>query len=144
MSAKNGYTFVEMLIVLTMIFIIAVVGLSLGERGIRSQEIHRFLDQLVIDAHYIQNYAKTKNAKVDIFFIVGEQRYIGRLRQSKKILFSKSMPTALAIDVKSTLTTISFNEKGNASYAGKLIFDFGTIKKEVYVYLGSGRILVID
>lgn len=139
---NKGFTFVEVLLVLAMTLLLGTLALSYGEKGMKSQEINHFFDQLVNDSLYIQKYGLNNRTKTVIEFDFNAHEYTARLALSRRKLFSRSMPNSLRMNEKSTINRIAFNENGNASYVGKIICEYVGGEREVYVYLGSGRVTV--
>lgn len=141
-SSKSGFTLVELLLVLLITLLLSTLAVSYGNKGIKEQEITHFFDQLVSDSLVLQQLAEKEKRKMDIIFYQKEHRYELKYRENNKIIYNRIMPNSLTIDGQSTLLKIGFNEKGNASFVGKIIFLYTGGKKEVYVYLGSGRIYI--
>lgn len=139
---KNGFTLVELLFVLTLTLLLMTLALAFGNKGIKHQDIDHFFNQLVSDSLVLQQLAIDESRKVDIIFYPNKHRYELRYRESQKVIYYRTMPNSMNIDVKSTIFKIGFNEKGNASFVGKIIFQYIEGKKEVYVYLGSGRVYI--
>lgn len=118
------------------------MAISYGNKGIKEQEMNRFFKQLVSDALVLQQTAIEKNKKMDLIFYPKFHRYELQYRTSKQKLYTRIMPKSMSIHANSTITKIGYNENGNASFTGRIIFDYVEGKKEVYIYLGSGRIYV--
>lgn len=141
-SNDKGFTFVELLLVLFITLLLGTLALSYGEKGVKIQEINHFFDQLVNDSLYMQKYALNNRLKTVIEFDFKQHKYTARVALTRKKLFSRNMPNIVSMNEESTINRIAFNEKGNASYVGKIIFEYIGGKREVYVYLGSGRVTV--
>lgn len=140
--SEQGFTFVEMLLVLMMTLIVASIALIYGTKGIQEKETRFFFEQLVSDAVYIQQYAKNHHVKMDLIFDERTHLYSAKKRETNKKIFVRTMPSSMKIKRGSTLYKIGFNENGNASYVGRLTFLYFGGEQDVYVYLGSGRITV--
>lgn len=137
---KSGFTLVEMLLVLLLVIVLSSLAISYGQKGIKEQEMTHFFNQLNSDALLLQQYAIKEKKKMDLEFSMKEHYYVLKYRDSQKIIYKRVMPKSVKMGVGSTLYKIGFNEKGNASYVGRLIVLYIGGKKEVSVYLGSGRI----
>lgn len=138
--SEKGFTFVEMLFVLSVTLTIASIALIYGTKGVQEKESRFFFEQLVTDAVYIQQYAKNNHVKMDLVFDEQKHVYIAKKREFATKIFVRTMPSSMKIKRGSTLYKIGFNEKGNASYVGRLTFTYFGGEQDVYVYLGSGRI----
>lgn len=139
---EKGFTFVELLIVLSITLLLGAIVFSYGERGLKNKEIDHYFDQLINDSLYIQTYAVNKKVKTSIEFNVSTHQYTAKNLASNEILFKRAMPVSLKISNSSTVRKIAYNEKGNASYAGRIICEYINGQKEVFVYIGSGRVYI--
>lgn len=136
---KTGFTLVEMLLVLLLVLVLSSLAISYGQKGIQEQEMTHFFNQLNSDVLLLQQYALKEKKKMDLEFNVNKNMYTLKYRDSQKIIYKRIMPKSMKIAAGSTLYRIGFNERGNASYVGKLTFFYFGGKKEVSVYLGTGR-----
>lgn len=139
---EKGFTFVELLIVLAITLLVGSIVFSYGEKGLKNREIEHYFDQLINDSLYIQTYAVNKKAKTSIEFNVSTHQYTAKNLATNEILFKRDMPISLKISNMSTVRKIAYNEKGNASYAGRIICEYINGQKEVFVYIGSGRVYI--
>lgn len=139
-SKESGFSFVEMLLVLTIISVISIIIFTLGNNGFQKREHNHFYDLLIRDILYIQSMSLKNKEKTVIEFSEKNSLYQAKYRDSNKLIFQREMPQKLKILNNSTINRIGFNERGNASYVGKIIFDIDNNVKEVFVYLGAGRV----
>lgn len=139
---QRGFTFIELLLVLVITLLLGSLALSYGEKGMENQDIEHFFDQLVNDAMFIQQYALNNHTKTSIQFNFKQHTYTAKKLTNEKKLFTREMPKSLNMNRESTINQITFNEKGNASYVGRIIYDYIGGNKVLYVYLGSGRVTV--
>lgn len=139
---QRGFTFVELLIVLAITLLVGSIVFSYGERGLKNKEIEHYFDQLINDSLYIQTYSVNKKVKTSIEFNVATHQYTAKNLMTNEVLFKRAMPISLKISNLSTVRKIAYNEKGNASYAGRIICEYINGEKEVFVYLGSGRVYI--
>lgn len=137
---KNGFTLVEMLLVLLLVLVLSSLAISYGNKGIQEQETTHFFNQLNSDTLLLQQLALKEKKKMDLEFNYKNHYYVLRYRETQKIIYRRIMPKSMKMGVGSTLNKIGFNEKGNASYVGKLTLVYFGGKKEVSVYLGTGRL----
>ncbi|MBQ0137706.1 MAG: hypothetical protein KBT36_00245 [Kurthia sp.] len=139
---QHGFAFVELLLVLVITILLGSLALSYGEKGMKNQEINHFFDQLVNDSLLIQKYALNNQTKTAIEFNFKLHTYTAKIVSSDKKLFVRDMPKSMKLNKNSTVNRIAFNENGNASYVGKIIYDYIGGNRALYVYLGSGRVAV--
>lgn len=136
---KSGFTLVEMLLVLLIVLILSTLAISYGKKGIQEQEMTHFFNQLNSDTLLLQQYALKEKKKMDLEFNVKNHYYVLRYRDSQKIIYRRVMPKSLKFGPGATINKIGFNERGHASYVGRITMHYLGGKKEVSIYLGTGR-----
>ncbi|GEK31651.1 competence protein ComG [Kurthia zopfii] len=139
-SKESGFTLVEMLLVLTIVMVISITIFSQGSKAFQEREAEHFYDLLVRDTLYLQSLSLKNKEKTVIEFNERRSIYIAKFRESNKLIFQREMPQNLKILNHSTMNRVGFNERGNASYVGKIVFEIKGNQKELFVYLGAGRV----
>lgn len=139
-SKEKGFTFVEMLLVLTIITVVSLTIFTQGSKGFEARENNHFYDLLVRDILYIQSMSLKNRDKTVLEFNEKKRYYQAKYRDSNKLIFQRDLPQKLKILNTSTINKVGFNERGNASYVGKIVFEIEGDVKELFVYLGAGRV----
>lgn len=139
MSLDNkGFSLIELLLVLVIIFSISASALFMNNRYIEKHAFDMFYNQLILDARHLQLTAMKEGKNITMIFHSGGTRYVGR-RSFFESLFERTLPPGYSLSARSNLKELSFHPNGTIEKFGTLTFDTPTGTKTVYVYIGKGR-----
>ncbi|WP_404453415.1 competence type IV pilus minor pilin ComGD [Oceanobacillus kapialis] len=130
---EDGFTLIEMLVVLSMLSVMALIAFPLEFRVLKEQQEKQFLNTLASDVMNIQQRSTISTGMNRITFY--EDSYLVRSEQSEII---RDYPDGLTIDTR-TNRTINFNHNGNIKNP-RTLFISGPIQHYRMVFpFGKGR-----
>jgi len=135
---KKGYSLVELLLVLMIVFVISSCALYLNNRFVEKHTFELFYNQLVLDVRHVQTTALQERRSAHLIFDSGGTEYIGRKSLSEP-LFVKKLPTGYSLSQSSTIRSLFFQPNGTIEKFGTLIFDTPSGIERVRIYIGKGR-----
>lgn len=137
---KQGFTLVEILIVLAVITILLVftIGGLDKIRGAMQQQM--FFDQLRADLYFAKSYAFGHDQRVTVRFQPEENKYIIRA-ESDHILIERTLPSGIVIS-KSNLLTVDMLPTGTVNRFGKVTFQTKKNSVHLIFYIGRGRFTI--
>ncbi|MGN7387823.1 prepilin-type N-terminal cleavage/methylation domain-containing protein [Sporosarcina sp. SAFN-015] len=146
MKANNdkGFTFLEMLLVLSVVGILSAVILPIGDRWITKQSEEEALYTFIATIHHAQAYAKANETYTAIKF-----RNSGRSYS----LYAPISVTYSTIDFPgymhwvsggNRISTVEFHPNGHIINPGTIILRTSTGDKRLTLQLQYGRVLVYD
>ena len=140
LNKEDGYTLVEMLLVLMIVGILATGAMHFTVKKIEKNQLEQFFEQFQIDMHYLQSYAMANGVTVRIHFTQDGYGYFGIVGNTQKIL-TRSMPKGLSGNKDNTYH-ITYLPNGNVSEFGKVTFTTPNGWKKITVYIGKGRMVL--
>lgn len=143
MTNENGFTFLEMLLVLSVVAVLTAVILPIGDRWITKQSEEEAMYTFIATIHHAQAYAMANETYTAIRF-----RNSGRSYS----LFAPSSVTYLTVDFpgdmhwvsSSNLNTIEFHPNGGIAKSGTIILRSSLGDKKLTLQLQHGRVLVYE
>ncbi|WP_090234320.1 competence type IV pilus minor pilin ComGD [Fictibacillus solisalsi] len=137
----NGYSLVELLIVLSISgILLGVTAVSL-QSYYKSREVHFFLEQLKRDLYFTQRQAVVHQKVVFLHIYPDQHRYV--VGSGTSSVF-KEVRYADQVDVESSTMTmkITYTKNGNISSSGTLLIKTSAGKYRLVFLLGKGRFYV--
>lgn len=142
MARKNGFTLLEVLIVLAMWSIFILLSAPLHFSSLNKQQEKQFLETLEFDVLYAQNLAiGSPNHTVAILF--REDSYSIVMRDGEKKLLERKVPPDSMIDPR-THKQISFNEHGSIRKPGTIAFKTKNTSYNIIFPLGKARCYIAE
>jgi len=139
MSLNNkGYSLIELLLVLMIVFVISSSALYLNNRYVEKYAFELFYNQFVLDVRHVQTTALNERRSAHLIFDYGGTEYIGR-KSLTEPLFVKKLPTGYSLSQSSTIRNLFFQPNGTLEKFGTLIFNTPSGIKRVRIYIGKGR-----
>ncbi|MGG0667911.1 competence type IV pilus minor pilin ComGD [Sporosarcina koreensis] len=137
---ENGFTFLEMLLVLSVIAVLTAVILPIGDRWITKQSEEEALYTFIATIHHAQAYAMANETYTAIRF-----RNSGRSYS----LFAPSSETYSTIDFPEGMYSVSggpveFHPNGHIINPGTIKLRTSTGDKRLTLQFQHGRVLVYD
>ncbi|WP_252502954.1 competence type IV pilus minor pilin ComGD [Sporosarcina sp. Marseille-Q4943] len=141
---ENGFTFLEMLLVLSVVAILTAVILPIGDRWITKQSEEEALYTFIATIHHAQAYAMANETYTAIRFRNSGKSYS---------LFAPSSVTYSTIDFPDSMhwlsggnriSSVEFHPNGHIIHPGTIILRTSTGDKRLTLQLQHGRVLVYD
>lgn len=112
-NIKNGYTFIEVMIVLMIISIISFISYPFFNDIIQKQKVDNLTNQLYLDIRRAKNIAIMNNTTITIESISGNSWNNWRVRKSNgEIIFRKGTGVDTGFNVVASHNFFSFNHLG--------------------------------
>ncbi|MDW0117339.1 hypothetical protein QTL97_10370 [Sporosarcina thermotolerans] len=145
MKANNqsGYTFLEMLLVLSVVIILTVVIIPIGDRWIQKQSEEEALQMLIATIHHAQAYALAHEVHTSISFRNSGRSY--SLFTPINVTYSTiDFPEGMRWVAGNRLRAVEFHPNGHIINPGTLVIQTSTGNKVITLQLQHGRMLVYD
>lgn len=137
-SVKTGFTFIEMLIVLTILSLLLLISLPTFQDAIHDTEFEYFLKELEQDLHYYQMYAMTNGVSIRFSFATDGSSY--RVLDGLVVVVEKEAPDGVNFLPRSLLLNeLRFLPNGNVYKAGIIEIQFNGDKYHLVFQLVRGR-----
>lgn len=144
MNKKNGFTLLELLIVLSIWSIITALSVPILFNNLEKVEERQFLETFKHDVLYIQYLATSAvDRHVQIRVNNGNYEIIdGSINKSRPII-KREFPTDWEIDMR-TVKRISFNENGTIRHAGTISIKTKHTNYSIVFPPGKGRCYIVE
>ena len=144
MTAKKGYTLIEILMVIALFSIIlslAIPNMGFYKDILEKQEI----SELKKDLLYARNLAIVDNKTYTVYFKKDENSYFIKAKDSDSIIKNKTFSNGLKLDNKDVLGSFIFNPTGAAGNSNTLIIKTSRHKRyEIKLSPVTSRIAVVE
>ncbi|WP_027407781.1 competence type IV pilus minor pilin ComGD [Anoxybacteroides tepidamans] len=140
---KNGFTFVEMLVVLMIVSVLAIISIPRIDRLSKVKEETYMIEQLTNDLLYAQQYAMTHKTAVVVVFYNGQGRY--RVTENSmlgRLLLQRELPQKWAFEMATLQNPLTFLANGNVNKSGTMFMRNGKKAYRIVFLLGKGRFYV--
>ncbi|MCG7345144.1 prepilin-type N-terminal cleavage/methylation domain-containing protein [Sporosarcina sp. ACRSL] len=143
-NKENGFTFLEMLLVLSVVAVLTAVILPIGDRFITKQSEEEALYTFIATIHHAQAYALAHETYTAVRFRNSGKSYS---------MFAPSTETYSTIDFPDTMywvsgnhriSAVEFHPNGHIVNPGTIILRTSTGDKRLTLQLQHGRVLVYD
>lgn len=120
-NKENGFTMIELILVLSIVTIMSAIIIPVGEKWIRTTTEEDAINSLVVTIHSLQSYAMANKVYTRLSFRSEGSRtqYVaaapGRIEFSRKIL-----PEGMYVLGSSKLKAVEFHSTGNIINSGTL------------------------
>ena len=136
---KNGFTLLEVLVVLTVIHAIMFVTIVKVEPLMQQYRLYWFIQQLETDVFYAQETAITRGQVVSLRFSPDKHEYFVIAANTSVPIFRRSYDSRIQIELATLGSQIKFLCNGNISTPGTLFVSSSSITYRVVFLLGTGR-----
>lgn len=137
MIRKNGFTLLEMLIVLGMWSILILLSAPLLFSSIDKQQEKHFLDTLESDVLYVQNMSIGSPEK-NIVLRFNKNQYTIYDNLTNESFITRELPPDYVLDPR-TARNISFNKRGSISKPGTIALKTKRASYKIVFPLGKAR-----
>lgn len=137
---QTGFTFLEMLLVLSIVAILTAVILPIGDRWITKQSEKEALSTFIATIYHAQAYAMANETSTAIKFRNSRRSYS---------LFAPSSVTYSTVDFPEGMysingSSIEFQSDGHLMNPGTINFRTSTGDKKLTLQLQHGRVIVYE
>lgn len=143
MAHKNGFTLIEMLIVLMIVSTLMILVIPRIDQLEKAKEETYMIEQLTDDLLYAQQYAMTHKTAVVVVFYNAQGRY--RMTESYTLgrtLIDRTLPSQWAFELATLQNPLTFLANGNVNKSGTILIKNGKTTYKVVFLLGKGRFYV--
>lgn len=138
---QQGYTLVELLLVLTIISVVSSITLISLNSTYSSYERKVLLSQLENDLYYAQQLAISNG--VHAFFYFNSERNCYGIKQNNQIVYEQTINVDVSFERGSLgITDVRFLSNGNISKAGTLFMYVGSQRYMIVFHIGKGRFYI--
>lgn len=138
---KNGFTFIELLLVLSILSMLTFIVMHISFASLHKQYENYFFQTLTEDIRYIQNIALSdRKAHASILFNSSSYEIV--IRQDARPSYVRKLPEGW--EIKTNLRSIAFTESGNISQAGTISINSPHNQFKVVFPLGKGSYYVTE
>ncbi|WP_209123046.1 competence type IV pilus minor pilin ComGD [Alkalihalobacillus sp. BA299] len=139
--SKQGYTLIELLIVLTIISIVGSVTLIFLHSSYSSYERNQLVSQLENDLYYTQQLA-ISNGTPSVFYINTSKSIYG-VKQNNQLIYEQPFNLNVTFERGSLgIDDIKFLSNGNISKSGTLFMYVENQRYAIVFLLGKGRFYI--
>lgn len=141
---QSGYTFIEMIVVLTVIATIALLPVISGYPAVKSMEVTGFIRQFGKDIMYAKQFAITHDTVVVIYLYPEQHKYRLVKAGSFEQIMERHYPQGIHISLNTLGGTIRFNAQGNATKSGTMHIknQQGDLLYSLVITIGRGTLNV--
>lgn len=115
MRRKNGFTLIEVLLVLGIIAVMLLLVTPINSSSLEKHRVDQFLETFAADVLHVQHLSAVSPQIVKIQFSPG--RY--QIRNDVEVLTTRDYPENVRID-KTAVENISFTQNGSIRFAGTI------------------------
>lgn len=137
---KNGFTLLEMLIVLTIWSVLVLLILPINFTHLEKQQEEYFFETLAFDILYAQNLSSTTK---DIVQINLYEDHYTIWRGYREVLLTRYIPSGWVIKRKVS-HVISFDDKGRIRKPGNFVIQTKSHEYAVVFPFGKGRYHIVE
>lgn len=138
-QSKNGFTLLEVLVVLAVVHAIMFVTIVKVEPLMQEYRLYWFIQQLETDVFYAQETAITRGQAVSLRFSPDKHEYFVLAANAPAPLFRRSYDSRIQIELATLGSQIKFLSSGNISASGTMFVSSSSIMYRVVFLLGTGR-----
>lgn len=142
MSDDKGFTFLELLLVLSIVVILSSVILPFSEKRLRQITEEDALKQFYSAVRETQLYAITHGESVSLRF-AGEGRIYMARDQADELIFQESFPEGMRLGEQTKLKILLFSSTGMLQQTGKMTIVTKTLgTKTISFQFERGRMII--
>jgi competence protein ComGD len=141
-ARNDGFTFIEMLLVLTAITVLMAVSFPSLNSVMKQKTEMYIITQLRHDLLYAQQYAMTHKTSVAVTFAENHPEYRITEMKSEKTILKRSISSEWKFQLTTLTMPLIFLENGNINKAGSLLLKRKDRTYKIVFLLGKGRFYV--
>lgn len=138
---KKGFTLIEVLLVLSIVFVLSSSILFVSTSYIQKNSLQVFINQFKLDVYHIQSLSISNSIYTTLVFNDTGTSYATRKSFYEPIV-NRTLPSGVSLSKQSGLTEVAFHPNGSIVKFGTLIFNTPNGDVLLRLYIGKGRITV--
>lgn len=141
---ENGFTFLEMLLVLSVVAVLTAVILPIGNRWITKQSEEEAMYTFIATIHHAQAYAMANETYTAIKFRNSGKSY--SLYTPGSVIYSTTdFPDGMHwVSGGNRISSVEFHQNGHIINPGTIVLRTSTGTKRLTLQLQHGRVVVYD
>lgn len=136
---SKGFTLIEVLLVLSIVFVITSSILFVSSSYIQKNSNQLFINQFKLDVYHLQSLSVSEGIYSTLVFDGTRTSYTTR-KSFYEPLVKRTLPPGVTLSSQSGLSEISFHPNGSIEKFGTLIFKTPKGDLLFKFYIGKGRI----
>lgn len=146
LKSRAGFTFIEMLLVLGITMVICMIGITVGKSYLDKQQENRFIEQLKSDIEmtHALSFQYQTPASFYIYESLKEIHIYANGYNMEKPLLIRKYPENIKFNIRSNMNHVIFTVNQTVMKAGTIEFTVNGKKKEAIIYLGEGRVRIVQ
>lgn len=141
-SKEDGFTLIEMLLVLAVIGILATATMHFAVKKDENLQNDPFFRQFQMDLHSLQSHAMANQISTRLQFTFNGTEYVGSDNYGSVILRRK-MPDGYRFKIDNKYRIV-YLRNGNVQGFGTLSFNTPNGDKSLNVHVGNGRMQLVE
>jgi competence protein ComGD len=141
-ARNDGFTFIEMLLVLTAITVLMAVSFPSLNNVVKQKTEMYIITQLRNDLLYAQQYAMAHKTSVAVTFAENHPEYRITEIKSEKTILKRSISSEWKFQLTTLTMPLIFLENGNINKAGSLLLKRKDRSYKIVFLIGKGRFYV--
>lgn len=146
LNNQKGFTLIEMILVLMITMIVCTIGISIGKKQMDRQLENRFIEQLKADIEmtHALSFRYQAPASLYVFYAIREIHIYSTGYSMDKPIVIRKYPKNIQFHHYSNLDHVVFSEKQTVGRAGTMVFTVNGRPVKLIVYLGEGRVKIVQ
>lgn len=145
MKNKNGFTLIEMLLVLFIVLLTASIVFQIMMTVSEKRVADQFFQQVVFDIQEMQALAIEQEQTIVVQFNNYNQYKAYHLYSTEvDFIFQKDFPQIIKIDTMSNLKRITISPNGNVKDFGTIDFKTPFGETHLIIYIKEGRMRLVE
>ncbi|MGX9135252.1 competence type IV pilus minor pilin ComGD [Rummeliibacillus sp. JY-2-4R] len=143
---QKGFTLIEMLLVLSITMIICMIGINVCKKQFDRQLEDRFIQELKTDIELTQalSYEYKSSTYLYVPKELSEIRiYVSKINKEKPIIV-RQYSKKIRYHHTGNINVVQFSENHTVAKAGTMVFSVNGRLTKLIVYLGEGRVKIVQ
>lgn len=140
-NTERGFTFIELLLVLTVFTIITLIILPIGDKWIQETSEEAALQSFIASVYSLQSYAIANDVYTQMQFRDSGTMYISSA-PGKGVLSRNVFPKGMRVASSSPLSEIGFHHDGDIVKSGTLTIQTSSRVIQIRFQFQRGRMII--
>lgn len=145
---EAGFTLLELLLVLSIVMIMSVIVLPIGEKWITNKEEKAAIQSIILTIHSLQSYAMANGVATELNFAKESYGTLYKAHagsgENRIEISSNLLPEGMLLGSSSSLKKIRFHPDGDIIESGKLIFVGKSGHTHITFQFQRGRMIISE
>ena len=138
-SNQEGFTLIEILVVLSIVLILSHFYLSVQNRQPSEDTVDQFLETFENDLFYLQQYTMTKQIMPQLYFDPSNHMYSIRHASFAQPLIERKYREDIQVKLNNFKNPLTFTSRGNLSNPGSVRIIFKDYRFKITFSFGKGQ-----